>query len=64
MTPALMCAVGDMGSSLDIPALQRAYSEGQTTPAEVISGLYPLLAAEEGIFVALAPLASLLDRCR
>ena len=53
-----------MGSCLDIPALQLAYAEGQTSPAEVISGLYPQLAAEEGMFVTLAPLASLMERCR
>ena len=53
-----------MGDSLGIPALQRAYGSGATTPSEVVTRLYPALEAEEGTFITLAPLPSLLERCR
>ena len=53
-----------MGDSLAIPALQRAYGAGTITPSELVTRLYPALEAEEGTFVTLAPLSSLLERCR
>ena len=53
-----------MGDALAIPHLQRSYRDGHSSPTEVISRLYPALSAEEGIFVTLAPLFSLLERCR
>lgn len=53
-----------MGETLEVPALRRAYRNGSTTPSEVISRLYPLLAQEEGMFITLASLESLLERCR
>ncbi len=53
-----------MGEALEVPALLRAYRNGSTTPSEVIKRLYPLLAQEEGMFITLASLESLLERCR
>lgn len=53
-----------MGEALEIPALLRTYRNSSTTPSEVISRLYPLLAQEEGMFITLASLEDLLDRCR
>ena len=53
-----------MGDTLDIAALQRAYGGGSTSPSGVVTRLYPGLEAEEGTFITLAPLPSLLERCR
>lgn len=53
-----------MGEALELDALQRAYRDASTTPTAVINNLYPLLAQEEGMFITLASLESLLERCR
>lgn len=53
-----------MGDSLGITTLQRAYGSGSTSPSEVVTRLYPALEAEEGTFITLAPLNTLLERCR
>jgi hypothetical protein len=53
-----------MGEAFEIQALQRAYRDASTTPTEVISRLHPLLAQEKGMFITLATLESLLERCR
>jgi hypothetical protein len=53
-----------MGEVLNLKSLERAYSQANTTPSEVISRLYPSLSQEVGIFVTLASLDDLLSRCR
>ncbi|EIE20546.1 allophanate hydrolase [Coccomyxa subellipsoidea C-169] len=53
-----------MGDALGLQALQGAYRDASTSPTDVIRRLYPLLAQEEGMFITLASLESLLERCR
>ena len=53
-----------MGSiNTDLKALSASYSTG-LKPSDVIQRLYPLLAAETGMFITLLSLEDLLVRCR
>ena len=53
-----------MGSiNTDLKALSASYSTG-LKPSDVIQRLYPLLAAETGMFITLLSLEDLLARCR
>jgi allophanate hydrolase len=47
---------------LDLDALAAAYAAGSLTPSQLVSALYPRLAASRGIFIHLASLESLLAR--
>jgi hypothetical protein len=49
---------------VDLPALTQAYASGSATPSSVLRALHPALAAEEAMFITLAPLSDLLERCR
>ena len=51
------------GIDMDLNALQGAYSAG-LKPRDIVKRLYPLLAAETGIFITLLSLEHLLARCR
>ena len=51
------------GISMDLDALKGAYSAG-LKPTDIAKRLYPLLAAETGIFITLLSLEDLLARCR
>lgn len=48
---------------VDLPALTQAYASGAATPSSVLRALHPALAAEEAMFITLAPLSDLLERC-
>lgn len=50
--------------NLCISALRKTYDAGSATPLAVIEQLYPLLEAETGSFISLAPLEQLQKRCR
>ncbi|KAK9835411.1 hypothetical protein WJX81_007895 [Elliptochloris bilobata] len=47
-----------------LSSLVDAYASGAATPSSVMKALYPALAAEKAMFITLAPLADLLERCR
>lgn len=51
------------GINMDLMALKASYSNG-VSPTDVIKHLYPLLAAETGMFITLLPVEDLLARCR
>ena len=51
------------GINMDLDALKGAYSAG-LKPSDIVKRLYPLLAAETGIFITLLSLEDLLARCR
>ena len=48
---------------MDLNALKESYSTG-LKPSDLIERLYPLLAAETGMFITLLSLEDLLTRCR
>ena len=48
---------------MDLKALRECYSTG-LMPCDVIQRLYPLLAAETGMFICLLSLEDLMARCR
>ena len=48
---------------MDLKALSASYSIG-LKPSDIIKRLYPLLAAETGMFITLLSLEDLLARCR
>ncbi len=45
---------------MDLPSIRALYASGQTTPAAVITALYPRLEASGCVFIHLAPLSQLL----
>ena len=53
-----------MGSiDMDLKALKESYTTG-LKPSDVVQRLYPLLAAETGMFITLLSLEDLMARCR
>lgn len=50
--------------SLDLSALQQAYSTGTLTPSALIIALYPGLSSTHAVFIHLQPLEVLLDTCK
>ena len=44
--------------------LREAFDSGAATPSSVIQALYPALSRDKALFITLAPLADLVERCR